>query len=272
MNETILIVDDSAFIEEGLVAILKRKGYTTLSANSGDACLEIVKTTTPDIIILDILMEPMDGWETLNRLKANPATAGIPVLMFSAKKISPSEVLEHRKNIDGFVTKPVNSVQLINSIQRIFNRRKNGKVEEFVAPDTDPNKALIDEYTTLPTSIEVDKDLLAILKNSTGANTPGYEVPADDLAAMQKLEEKIRTDEQRLKEISETRTVLPRPAVVVSPSAEPEIKHSVPTTEQTPVSDSIPVSPVTPAIPVVIPSVSIPETPVPPHSGFGLPS
>jgi two-component system OmpR family response regulator len=262
MNETIMIVDDSLFISEGLVAILKRKGYTTIPALSGVECLEILKTMTPDLILLDIMMEPMDGWETLGRLKTNPATKGIPVLMFSAKKISPSEALEHSINIDDFVTKPVNPVQLLESIQRIFNRRKNGTVEEFVAPDTDLNKALIDEYTTLPTSIEVDKDLLAILKNSTGANTPGYEVPADDFAAMQKLEEKIRTDEQRLKDLSETRTVLPTPTVVVSPSAEPEIKHSVPTTEQTPVSDSIPVPPGTPAIPVVIPSGSIPKTPV----------
>ena len=249
MNETILIVDDSAFIEEGLVALLKRKGYTTLSAKSGDDCLKLLKTTTPDIIILDILMEPMDGWETLNHLKANPATAGIPVLMFSAKKISPSEVLEHRKNIDGFVTKPVTSVQLINSIQRIFNRRNNVKIEEFVAPDTDPDKTLIDEYTALPSSIEVNKDLLVILKNSTGANTPGYEGPADDLAAMQKLEEKIRTDEQRLKEISETRTVPPKPTVVLSQSTEPERGDLVPTTEQTPVSGSIPVPQVLPQYP-----------------------
>ena len=149
MNETIMIVDDSSFIEEGLVAILKRKGYTPLSANSGDECLKILQTTIPDIIVLDIMMEPMDGWETLNRIKANPATADIPVLMFSAKKISPAEAMEHSRYIDGFVTKPVNPDQLINSIQRVFNRRNDSKVNNFAAPGTDPDKALVDEYTAL---------------------------------------------------------------------------------------------------------------------------
>jgi len=203
MNDTIMIVDDSTFIVDGLVAILKRKGYKPLPAHGGDECLEILKTTIPDLILLDIMMEPMDGWETLDHLKANPATKGIPVLMFSAKKISPSEAQEHSINIDDYVTKPVNPDQLIESIQRIFNRRNDVKMEALVAQDAGFDKALIDEYTALRTSIEVDKNLLLILKNSTGANTPGHVVPEEDLTAMQKLEEKIGTDEQRLKEINE---------------------------------------------------------------------
>jgi CheY-like chemotaxis protein len=203
MNDTIMIVDDSSFIVDGLVAILKRKGYKPLPAHGGDECLEILKTTIPDLILLDIMMEPMDGWETLDRIKSNPATKGIPVLMFSAKKISPSEAQEHSLSIDDFVSKPVNPAQLLESIQRIFNRRNDVKVEALVAQDAGLDKALIDEYTALRTSIEVDKNLLVVLKNSTGANTPGQVVPDEDLAAMQKLQEKIKTDERRIKEINE---------------------------------------------------------------------
>ena len=209
MNDTIMIVDDSSFIVDGLVAILKRKGYKPLPAHSGDECLEILKTTLPDLILLDIMMEPMDGWETLDRLKSNPATKGIPVLMFSAKKLSPSEAQEHSIGIDDYVTKPVNPTQLMESIQRIFNRRNDVKGEALVAQNAGVDKALIDEYTTLRTSIEVDKNLIVVLKNSTGANTPGHVVPDEDLAAIQKLEEKIKTDELRLKEINEK---FPNPA------------------------------------------------------------
>ena len=201
MNETIMIIDDSSFVVEGLVVILKRKGYKTITALSGDDGLKTLKTTTPDLILLDIMMEPMDGWETLDRLKANPVTKEIPVLMFSAKKISPSEAAEHSINIDDFVTKPVNSAQLLESIQRIFKRRSDVKGEVLIAKAAGLDKARIDEYIALRTSIEVDKNLLVVLKNSTGANTPGHVVPAEDLVALQKLEEKIRTDEQRLKEI-----------------------------------------------------------------------
>ena len=209
MNDTIMIVDDSSFIVDGLVAILKRKGYKPLPAHSGDECLEILKTTLPDLILLDIMMEPMDGWETLDRLKSNPATKGIPVLMFSAKKLSPSEAQEHSISIDDYVTKPVNPTQLMESIQRIFSRRNDVKGEALVAQNAGVDKALIDEYTTLRTSIEVDKNLIIVLKNHTGANTPGHVVPDEDLAAIQKLEEKIKTDELRLKEINEK---FPKPA------------------------------------------------------------
>ena len=209
MNDIIMIVDDSSFIVDGLVAILKRKGYKPLPAHSGDECLEILKTTLPDLILLDIMMEPMDGWETLDRLKSNPATKGIPVLMFSAKKISPSEAQEHSISIDDYVTKPVNPTQLMESIQRIFSRRNDVKGEALVAQNAGVDKALIDEYTTLRTSIEVDKNLIVVLKNSAGANTPGHVVPDEDLAAIQKLEEKIKTDELRLKEINEK---FPNPA------------------------------------------------------------
>jgi two-component system OmpR family response regulator len=206
MNDTIMIVDDSSFIVDGLVAILKRKGYKPIPAHGGNECLEILKTTIPDLILLDIMMEPMDGWETLDRLKSNPATKGIPVLMFSAKKISPSEAQEHSLSIDDFVTKPVNPTQLMESIQRIFSRRNDVKGETLVAQNAGVDKALIDEYTALRTSVEVDKNLLIILKNTTGANTPGHVVPDEDLSAMQKLEEKIKTDELRLKEINDTFT------------------------------------------------------------------
>ncbi len=202
MNETIMIIDDSSFVVDGLVAILKRKGYKPLPALSGEEGLEILKTKTPDLVLLDIMMEPMDGWETLDRLKANPVTKEIPVLMFSAKKLSPSEAAEHSINIDDFVTKPVNTIQLLESIQRIFKRRNDVKGEVHIAKDAGLDKTLIDEYIALRTSIDVDKNLLVVLKNSTGANTPGYIVPAEDRVALEKLEEKIRTDEQRLKEIS----------------------------------------------------------------------
>ena len=201
MDETILIVDDSTFIVDGLVAILKRKGFNPVPAHGGDECLEILKTVTPDLILLDIMMEPMDGWETLNHLKENPATKDIPVLMFSAKKISCEEAQEHRMSIEDFVSKPVNPVKLMESIQRIFNRRSSVKKEVLVAHDAGYDENVIDEYSKLRTSIEVDKNLVAVLKNSVGLNTPGTEVSEADVAAIQTIEERIKTNELRLNDI-----------------------------------------------------------------------
>ena len=163
MTDTILIVDDSSFIVDGLVSILKKK-YTPLAVYGGQQCLEILKKEKPSIIILDIMMEPMDGWETLARIKENPATRHIPVLMFSAKKISPEEAEEHRINIDDFITKPVTPKKLIEAIEKVLARQKANRecIESWCAAGIGQDR--IDEYTSLVTSQEVDVSLLQNMK------------------------------------------------------------------------------------------------------------
>jgi two-component system OmpR family response regulator len=203
VDDTILIVDDSPYIVDGLVALLKRKGFKPVASHGGDEALSLLSTLIPDLILLDIMMEPIDGWETLDRIKTNPATKDLPVLMFSAKKITPEEAQEHSMNIEDFVSKPVNPAQLLDSIRRVFERRNNVKMEALVAKDAGLDTCLIDEYSALRKSIEVDSKLLQVLKNSTGMHFPGREVSPDDLLAVKKLEKKIQTDEERLRELNE---------------------------------------------------------------------
>jgi two-component system, OmpR family, response regulator len=202
VDDTILIVDDSPYIVDGLVALLKRKGFRPLASHGGDEALSILNTTKPDLILLDIMMEPMDGWETLEKIKANPATKDLPVLMFSAKKISPEEAQEHCLNIEDFVSKPVNPAQLLDAIKRIFERRKDVNMESVIARDAGMDPALIEEYARLRKSIEVDKNLLVVLKKSTAMNSPGSGISPEDTASISKLEEKIQADEVRLREIN----------------------------------------------------------------------
>ena len=203
MNDSILIVDDSSYIVDGLVDLLKRKGFKPIAAHGGDEAISLLSSNKPDLILLDIMMEPMDGWETLERIKANPETHDLPVLMFSAKKITPEEAQEHSLNIEDFVSKPVNPAQLLNSIKQIFERRSNVKLEAGVAKDAGQDAVIIGEYSALRKSIEVDKNLLEVLKNSSGMNIPGHVVPEDDLLSINKLDHKIKVDELRLKEINE---------------------------------------------------------------------
>jgi two-component system, OmpR family, response regulator len=200
---SILIVDDSPYIVDGLVALLKRKGFKPLASHGGDEALSILKTTQPDLILLDIMMEPMDGWETLEKIKGNPATKDLPVLMFSAKKITPEEAQEHCLDIEDFVSKPVNPAQLLDAINRIFERRKDVLREASVARDAGMDPALIEESSRLKKSIEVDKNLLAVLNKSTAMNNPGPGVSPEDAVSIRVLEQKIQTDETRLREIHE---------------------------------------------------------------------
>jgi CheY-like chemotaxis protein len=209
VETTVLIVDDSPYIVDGLVALLKRKGFSPVPCNGGEEALAALGTVKPDIILLDIMMEPMDGWETLGKIKADPATRDIPVLMFSAKKITPEEAQEHCLSIEDFVSKPVNPAQLLDAINRIFERRSAVRNEATRAKDKGVDPVLIEEYSALRKSIEVDKNLLVVLKKSSGTHFPGKEVPADDLAAISRLEAKIVADEQRLREINEKFTPAP---------------------------------------------------------------
>ena len=82
MSASVLVVDDSSFIVEGMVSILERHDYRAMAAHSGEECLKILETETPDIIILDILMEPMDGWETLVRIRKDSGR-GVDVVLDS---------------------------------------------------------------------------------------------------------------------------------------------------------------------------------------------
>jgi two-component system OmpR family response regulator len=198
-----MIVDDSPYIVDGLVALLKRRGYQPVAAHGGDECLALLNTVKPDLILLDIMMEPMDGWETLERIKSNPEINTIPVLMFSAKKITPDEAQEHSMSIDDFVSKPVNPTQLLESIERIFERRKDVAMEALLAKNAGLDPKIVEEYSSLRKNIEVDKNLLVVLRASKGMETPGKEISEADRSAIMKLEEKIATGEIRLKEINE---------------------------------------------------------------------
>jgi two-component system, OmpR family, response regulator len=163
LTDTILIVDDSTFIVEGLEAILK-KSYRTIGVYSGQQCLEILSKENPSIIILDIMMEPMDGWETLARIKENPATRHIPVLMFTAKKISANEADEHRISIDDFISKPVTPKKLIEAIEKVLARKKANRISIELWRSAGIRQDRIEEYTSLATGLEVDMSLLQNMK------------------------------------------------------------------------------------------------------------
>jgi CheY-like chemotaxis protein len=161
--DTVLIVDDSSFIVEGLIAFLKKK-YRPLAAHGGAECLEILKRETPSVIILDIMMDPMDGWETLAHIKENPETRYIPVLMFSALKISPEEAEEHRISLDDCLTKPVSPNKIIEAIEKVLTRRDTHRmvVERWQSAGISQEK--IDEYLSLVARLEVDLSLCQNMK------------------------------------------------------------------------------------------------------------
>ena len=87
-SATILVVDDQPENVQLMADVLTSNGYVTLSANSGPEALEILKTSQPNAILLDMLMPGMDGFEVIRRIRDNPQTAHIPIMVITAMWVS----------------------------------------------------------------------------------------------------------------------------------------------------------------------------------------
>ncbi len=166
MTAKILVIDDNPGIVEVFVTMLKRGGYTTYSAGSGAEGLEILKDLTPDLILLDIMMEPMDGWETLENIKLNPATRDIPVMMLTAKQLTPDEAEEYGMYIEDYIIKPITHTELYESIEHVLERRRSIAEAIRLAGERGANSVLVSEYARLVRSVDVNTRLIRILENT----------------------------------------------------------------------------------------------------------
>jgi CheY-like chemotaxis protein len=124
-QRTIMVVDDNPDIITIVKTILEGKGYTVLSASSGQELLNHLTDPKPDLIILDIMMPEMDGLEVLGRLKAVTETASIPVILLTAKVQYEDVLGGYKLGADYYITKPFTSTQLVNGINLLLGESKN---------------------------------------------------------------------------------------------------------------------------------------------------
>ena len=122
-SKTILIVDDEADILEMLKYNLEKEGYTVLTARQGQSALDQVKRK-PDLILLDVMMPEMDGWEVCRRLKQDPKTAAIPVLFLTAKGAEMDEVLGLELGAEDYIVKPISVRKLLARVRAVLRRRE----------------------------------------------------------------------------------------------------------------------------------------------------
>jgi two-component system, sensor histidine kinase and response regulator len=138
MNEsepTILVVDDTEDNLDLLEFALKRKPVKMIRATSGMACLALAKESKPDIILLDIQMPEMDGFETLKRLRANPETAKIPVIFLTAQKKDPESIAQGLAlGADQYLTKPIDTDELLVRTRMLVSlKRTEAELERMRA-------------------------------------------------------------------------------------------------------------------------------------------
>ncbi len=128
MPRKILTVDDEKHIVRLIQVNLERHGYEVVTAHDGREALEKVESERPDLVILDVMMPYMDGFEVLQNMKRNPGTRDIPVIMLTAKAQDADVFKGWQSGVDCYLTKPFNPMELISFVQRIF---KSLDVDDF---------------------------------------------------------------------------------------------------------------------------------------------
>ncbi len=114
---TILVVDDEPDVRRLLEVVLGRKGYRVLTVGSGLGALVTAQREDPDLILLDIMMEGMDGWEVLKVLKMEESTRSIPVVIVSARVEPKDKIRGLQEGAVDYVTKPFSVRDVIASIE-----------------------------------------------------------------------------------------------------------------------------------------------------------
>jgi pilus assembly protein CpaE len=122
MAEKILIVDDDIDSLKLIGLMLQRQGYDIVAANNGAQAFSKATGDRPDLIILDVMMPDMDGYEICRRLRANPVTQGIPIIMFTAKTLIDDKVAGFEAGADDYLTKPTHPAELASRVKAILSR------------------------------------------------------------------------------------------------------------------------------------------------------
>jgi len=121
----ILIVDDQRDNRDMLEAMLQQEGYRTAQASSGMEAMDLIAYEAPQLILLDVSMPDMDGYAVASLLKADPKTAGIPIIMVTAHTGRGARVVGLQTGAEDYLTKPVDAPELLLKVRNLLRLRQN---------------------------------------------------------------------------------------------------------------------------------------------------
>ena len=117
----ILCIEDEPEMIDLIRLILGRRGFDVRGAGGGTEGLKLVRETHPDLVLLDLMMPDMDGWEVYQQMKADEATRHIPVIVVTAKAQNIDKVLGlHIAKVDDYIAKPFSPQELLNSVEKVI--------------------------------------------------------------------------------------------------------------------------------------------------------
>jgi two-component system, OmpR family, response regulator VicR len=121
----ILCIEDEDEMIDLIRLILNRRGFEIYGANGGKEGLQRIRKDHPDLVLLDLMMPEMDGWEVYQQMKADDSTKNIPVIVVTAKAQSIDKVLGlHIAKVDDYITKPFSPQELLASVDRVLSLKK----------------------------------------------------------------------------------------------------------------------------------------------------
>jgi DNA-binding response OmpR family regulator len=124
MADRVLIVDDDVQTLRLVGLMLERQGYKILAANNGIQAVQMAHAEIPDVILLDVMMPDLDGYEVTRRLRRDPETANIPILMFTAKTQVDDKISGYEAGVDDYLTKPIHPAELTAHLRALLQRSK----------------------------------------------------------------------------------------------------------------------------------------------------
>jgi CheY-like chemotaxis protein/MinD-like ATPase involved in chromosome partitioning or flagellar assembly len=134
MAEKILIIDDDVDTLKLVGMMLQKQGYKIIASANGEQGLTQAEAENPDLILLDVMMPDMDGFEVAKRLRANSMMANTPILMFTAKTQLDDKVTGFEAGADDYLTKPTHPTELSAHIKALLARSSKGKISTFPVP------------------------------------------------------------------------------------------------------------------------------------------
>ncbi len=119
MSIRVLIAEDEPHIVESLSFVLGREGFDVSAVLDGESVIEQLRAERPGVVILDVMLPQLNGFEVLKRIKSDPSLAAIPVVILTAKGQAQDRRMAEEIGVDGFMTKPFSNRDIVEEVRRL---------------------------------------------------------------------------------------------------------------------------------------------------------